>query len=146
MDDENYAYVLVADPKYWKRLWETTQNGKNTHAFVRKNQVGPTNAKKLLFYLNKPVRSVWGVADFLDRSVADCKSIWASYGEQTCFETFDEYQAFMAGRPVATFVRFTNLQKIANPKSPKTVNELLGSPKRFMGRYVTQEVAEQLTT
>lgn len=146
MEEQHYAFVLVADQKYWKRLCESNKAGKKTHAFVRRNQVGPTNAKKLLFYIKKPVMTICGQADFIERCVADGKSLWASYGEQTCFENYDEYAIFLSNRPVATFLRFKNLTQIPQPKPPKTVKKLLGSPKRFMGKYVDWETAEQMTT
>ena len=51
MKDERYAFVLIADEKYWKRLCERNRASREAHAFVRKNQVGPCEVQKLLFYV-----------------------------------------------------------------------------------------------
>lgn len=146
MENQHYAYILVSNEKYWNRLCERNQTGKEVHAFVRKNQVAPKDTKQLLFYVKKPVMQVRGSADFIERSVEDYKKQWIKYGEETCFENFDEYCKFIQGREKVTLVRFKNLVELQNPKPTEITHSILGSLRWFRGRYVNQETAEQLTT
>jgi hypothetical protein len=71
MKRERYAFILVADKKYWNKLRERDEASGETHAFVRKNQVAPKTAQKLLFYVKKPVMQVQGIADFIERLTGD---------------------------------------------------------------------------
>jgi len=55
MKRERYAFILVADKKYWNKLRERNKASSGVHAFVRKSQLAPKSAQKLLFYVKKPV-------------------------------------------------------------------------------------------
>jgi hypothetical protein len=77
---ERYAFILVADKEYWNKLRERNKAGKGAHAFVRKSQVVPKNAQKLLFYVKKPVVQVQGIADFIERLTGDGGELWRKYG------------------------------------------------------------------
>jgi predicted transcriptional regulator len=145
VQNEHYAFILVSDEKYWTRLCERHRAGKETHAFMRKNQVAPKETQKLLFYIKKPVMQVRGSADFLERSVGDYKEQWIKHGGETCFESFDEYHEFIQGREKVTCVRFKNLTVVEQPKLPEVTASILGSMRWFRGRYVTAETAQQLT-
>ena len=79
MKRERYAFILVADKKYWNKLRERNKASGETHAFVRKNQVAPKTAQKLLFYVKKPVMQVQGIADFIERLTGDS----GNFGENT---------------------------------------------------------------
>jgi predicted transcriptional regulator len=144
-ENPHYAFVLVSDEKYWNRLCSRNQTGKEIHAFVRKNQVAPKNATKLLFYVKKPLMQVRGTADFIERLVDDHKAQWIKYGSETCFENFDEYNTFIQGREKVTFVRFKNLLELQNPQPKEITRNVLGSQRWFRGRYLDQKTAEQLT-
>ncbi len=113
---------------------------------MRKNQVGPKNTEKLLFYVKKPVMQIRGVADFIERLTGNHKELWEKYGAESCFESFEEFCAFAQGRDVMTFVRFKNFRELENPKSSKTIRSILGSLQGFRGKYVNFETAEQLVT
>ena len=138
--------MLVSDEKYWNRLCSRNQKGKEIYAFVRKNQVAPKQANQLLFYVKKPVMQIRGTADFIERSVDNYKTQWEKFGEETCFETFDEYFKFVEGREKVTVVRFKNLVELQNPPPKEITQNILGSMQWFRGKYVSEETAKQLTT
>jgi hypothetical protein len=108
MKNERYAFILVADEKYWNKLCERSNSNMAVHAFVRKNQVAPKAAEKLLFYVKKPVMQVRGTADFIERLTGPAEELWSEHGGETCFESFEEYCDFAQGRLEMTFVRFKN--------------------------------------
>ncbi len=145
MEHERYAFILIAGEKYWNRLRERNKTERN-HVFIRKNQLSPKKAQKLLFYVKRPVMQVRGVADFIERLTGDCEELWGKFGSESCFESFEEYLAFAEGREKMTFVRFENFREIENPKSTEIVASILGSLKGFRGKYVNLETAIQLTT
>jgi predicted transcriptional regulator len=146
MKNERYAFILISDEKYWNRLRERNRAGKEVHAFVRKNRVGPCETQKLLFYVKKPIMQVRGVADFIERLTGDRGELWIKYGAESCFESFDEYIGFAEGREKMTFVMFKNFTVLENPKPTEIINCVLGSLKGFRGKYVNLETAKQLTT
>jgi hypothetical protein len=71
MKRERYAFILVADKKHWNKLRERNKASGGTHAFVCRNQVAPETARKLLFYVKKPVMQVKATADFVERLTGD---------------------------------------------------------------------------
>ncbi|HLE76063.1 MAG TPA: hypothetical protein VI864_08530 [Candidatus Bathyarchaeia archaeon] len=146
MKSERYAFILISDEKYWNRLRERSVINREAHAFVRKNQVGPREAQKLLFYVKKPIMQIRGTADFIERLTGDREELWRKYGAESCFESFDEYVAFAQGREKMTFVRFKNFTELENPKSTEVIRSVLGSLQGFRGKYVNEETAKQLTT
>ncbi len=145
MENQHYAYILISDQKNWNRLIQRKAAGKETHAFVRKNSVAPLNAQKLLFYVKRPLMQVRGTADFVERQTGDVADLWIKHGSETCFENFEEYQAFAQGRLKVTFVRFKNLTELPNPQPKERTTSILGSLTWFRGRYVDEETAKRLT-
>jgi predicted transcriptional regulator len=146
MKRERYAFILVADKKYWNKLREGNKTSRGTHAFVRRNQVAPKTARKLLFYVKKPVMQVKGIADFIERLTGDSGELWRKYGGESCSETFEEYFAFAEGRERMTFVRFKNFVELENPKTTEATRSFLGSLHGFRGKYVSLATTEQLAT
>jgi predicted transcriptional regulator len=146
MKRERYAFVLVADKKYWNKLRERNKASRGIHAFVRKSQVAPKTAQKLLFYVKKPVMQVLGIADFSERLTGDSGELWRKYGAESCFETFEEYCAFAQGRTMMTFVRFKNFMELENPKTTEATRGILGSLQGFRGKYVNLATTKQLIT
>ena len=146
MDNERYAFILISDEKYWNRLRERTRAGREVHAFVRKNQVGPRETERLLFYVKKPIMQILGAADFVERLTGDREDLWKKYGAESCFESHDEYAGFAEGREKMTFIRFKNLTALENPKPTVILITVLGSLQGFRGKYVSSEIAKQLTT
>ena len=145
MESERYAFILISDEKYWNKLRERNREKEGVHAFVRKNQVGPRETQKLLFYVKKPVMQVLGNADFLERVTGDREELWRKYGAETCFESSDEYSAFAQGREKMTFVRFKNFMELENPQAADILRGILGSLQGFRGKYLNLENAKQLT-
>jgi predicted transcriptional regulator len=146
MKRERYAFILIADEKYWNRLRGSNKASKGVYAFVRKNQVGPKNAQRLLFYVKKPIMQIRGAADFIERLTGDREELWRKYGAESCFETFEEYCGFAEGREKMTFVRFKNFMELGNPKPTEVIRSILGSLQGFRGKYVNIETAKQLIT
>jgi len=146
MKRERYAFILIADEKYWNKLRERNKTQLEIHAFVRKNQVAPKNAEKLLFYVKKPVMQVRGTADFIERLTGDSHELWRNYGAESCFESFEEYCEFAQGRMMMTFVRFKNFKEFENPKLTEAIRNILGSLQGFRGKYINLETAKQLAT
>lgn len=143
MKRERYAFILIADEKYWNRLRERNKASSETHAFVRKSKVTPKTAQKLLFYVKKPVMQIRGIADFIERLTGE---LWRKYGAESCFETFEEYYAFAQGRTMMTFVRFRSFVELENPKTTEVTRSILGSLQGFRGKYVNLATAKQLAT
>jgi predicted transcriptional regulator len=146
MNREHYAFILIADEKYWNRLRERNKTTREIHAFVRKNQVGPKNAQRLLFYVKKPVMQIRGAADFIERLTGNHEELWRKHGAESCFESFEEFCAFAQGREMMTFVRFKNFTELENPKPTEAIRSILGSLQGFRGKYVNLATAEQLAT
>ena len=145
MPNERYVYILLSEEKWWNRLCGRNRNSSQMHAFVRRSRVGPLGAQKLLFYVNKPVMQIRGVADFIERLVGDYKELWDAHGDETCFKTFDEYVVFLRGRTTATFIRFTNFRELTDPVSMEIISEVLGVLRMpAMGKYLNRETANQL--
>jgi predicted transcriptional regulator len=146
MKRERYAFILVADKKHWNKLRERNKTSGGTHAFVRRNQVAPKNARKLLFYVKKPVMQIKAIADFVERLTGDSGELWGKYGGESCFETFEEYFAFTEGSERMTFVRFKNFVELENPKTTEATRSILGSLQGFRGKYVSFATTKQLVT
>jgi predicted transcriptional regulator len=146
MKPERYAFILVADKKYWNKLRERNKASSGTHAFVRKSKVAPKTAQKLLFYVKKPVMQVLGIADFIERLTGDSGELWRKHGAETCFENLEEYDAFAQGRTTMTFVRFNNFVELENPKDTEATRSILGSLQGFRGKYVNLATTKQLAT
>ena len=73
---KNYAFVLIASEEYWKRLRQRSVESGGALAFVRKGQVGPIRAKKIIFYIKKPAMQIRGFADFIERLKGDSDEMW----------------------------------------------------------------------
>lgn len=144
MASERYAYILTVDKKYWNRLCQRNKVALGTHVFIRKNQVAPKQVQQLLFYVNRK-KQVLGAADFVERLTGNYEELWEKLGSQSCFESFDEYKKFVGGREMMTFIRFSNFNEIANPKSKEELSKVLGSLQGFgAGKYLDRETAMQL--
>ena len=144
MSSERYAYILTLDEKYWNRLYQRNKSGVATHVFVRKSQVAPKQAQQLLFYVTKKSQ-VLGAADFLERLTGNYLELWEKFGGETCFESLDEFKAFVGARDKVTFIRFSNLQEIGSPVPKEELTKMLGSLYRFrLGRYLDRETAARL--
>ena len=146
MTSERYAYVLTVDEKYWNRLCQRNKATLGTHVFIRKSQVAPKQVQQLLFYVTgAKKKQVLGVADFVERLTGNYEELWAKYGGESCFESFDEYKSFADGREMMTFVSFSNFREISNPMPKEELAKVLGSLQRFSVRkYLDKETAMQL--
>ena len=146
MKPERYAFILIADEKYWDMLCERNRASSGVYSFVRRNKVAPKNAQKLLFYVKKPVMQVKGIADFVERVTGDSNELWQKHGKESCFETPEDYYSFAQDRTSMTFVRFKNFMEIEKPKTKEATQSILGSLQGFRGKYVNLQTTKQLTT
>jgi predicted transcriptional regulator len=145
MASERYAYILTVDQKYWNRLCQRSKATLGTHVFIRKNQVAPKQAQQLLFYVTKPKKQVLGEADFVERLTGNCEELWQKFGGESCFESHEEYFKFADGREKMTFIRFSNFNEIASPKTKEELANVLGSLQGFgAGKYLDKETVLQL--
>jgi len=145
--EEQYGFILLSDEKWWNRLCERCKSGKKTHAFVRRNLVGPVKTEKLLFYVKRPSMQIKGVADFIERLAGDAKELWEKYRDEACLNSYKEYSAFLKGRKKATFIRFTNFCELENPVSFEALKRLFGILKVPRGgKYINREIVNQLIT
>ncbi len=132
--------------KWWNRRVLQSRAGKKVQAFVRKNKVGPVDAKLLLFYVNHPVREIRGVGYFEERVVGGIEELWKNYNEETVFESRDEYLEFMQGRTKATFIRFSNLRELNSPIPLTRLLQIIGvSRLPRSGKYLSEETVNKLT-
>jgi predicted transcriptional regulator len=144
MTSERYAYILTIDEKYWNRLCQQNGAVSETHVFIRKNQVAPKQVELLLFYVTKK-RQILGTADFVERTIGNYEELWEKFGRESYFESFKEYENFAEGREMMTFIRFSNFNKIVDPKSKDELLKVLGSLQGFgTGKYLDKETAMQL--
>jgi len=145
MSEEHYAYILVEHEKWWNSRCNKNQKGMNTQAFVRRGKVGPKDAKTLLFYVKLPVGEIRGYGDFLERISGTPDELWNMYGSETVFESRDEYNDFVEGRSIVTFIRFKNLQELEKPIIWKDFSVALGIKKMPNGgRYLSRETVNSL--
>jgi predicted transcriptional regulator len=143
---ERYAFVLTACEQYWTKLCQRNAGSEGPIAFVRKGQVGPVGAKKLIFYIKKPMAQIRGFADFVERFKGGSVEMWNRYGDESCFKSKEEYDSFVAGRDKVTVVRMDNLVELDQPKAREEINAIMGSMRGFRGRYVDSDTARRLIT
>jgi predicted transcriptional regulator len=140
-----YAYILISDNKWWRRLYKRGRNSNEPQVFIRRNRVGPLKTQKLLFYVKQPIMQIRGAAEFIERLVGDYKELWDTHGDETCLKNFDEYVDFLKGRKDATFIRFKDLHELKNPISMAMMRKVLGVGKMPRGgKYLNREMANQL--
>jgi predicted transcriptional regulator len=143
---ERYAYILLTAEKWWNRRCNQRNSGKIFQAFVRHGSVGPLSAEVLLFYVKNPVREILGKAEFVERVTGNAEELWNKYGEETVFESYDEYKEFMGDQSKATFIRFKNLHELEKPTPLKDILQKLGkSALARSGKYISQEMVSILT-
>lgn len=142
---KKHAFIVLNLEKFWKRLCSQNRAGKSAHAFVRRDVVGPKNAKQLFFYLTHPHKDIRGYADFVERVTGDAKDLWKSLGHESLLSSYDEYNDFLQGRKKATFIRFRNLKEFPKPVTTKVMAQIIGKEKMpQMGLYLTERVSHQL--
>ncbi len=146
MKDKGYAFILVMDEKYWNRIRQRCIDNRETLAFVRKGQVGPTRTMRVIFYVKKPIMQIRGAADFIERLKGEREEMWARYGKESCFESEEEYNSFVQGRERVTFIRFRNLLALDKPTVAEEISMVLGSLRGFHGRYVDIDTSRKLAT
>lgn len=142
---KRYAYILLANEKWWKRLCSQNRAGKNLQAFVRKGLVGPKDTELILFYVTYPFKEIRGFADFIERVTGDVFDLWNSYGHEASLKSYREYLGFLRGRQKATFIRFKNLHELRTPIPASTISKLAGIDRMpRSGTYISKETAHKL--
>lgn len=80
----------------------------------------------LLFYVPKPVSESRGYAEFIERKVGDLDELWAEHGQETVFNSKEDYLKFVKGWSKVSFIRFRNFKEAANPMPFTSLCFLLG--------------------
>jgi len=142
---ERYAYILLSHEKWWNRLCSRQSSGKVSHAFVRKETVGPKQTKLILFYVTYPFKEIRGFSEFVERVTGSAGNLWKDYGQETCVKSFREYLDFLQGRTKVTFIRFRNLHVLDVPISASAISRVTGINRMpRSGRYINKEMAQKL--
>jgi len=142
---ERHAYILITAENWWNRRCVQRKEGKVFQAFVRHGFVGPLKAELLLFYIKNPVSELRGKAEFIERVTGSAEDLWNKHGDETVFESYNEYREFMGDQSKATFIRFRNLQELEKPKPLKfLLDKIGGSMLSRSGKYVSKELADLL--
>jgi predicted transcriptional regulator len=143
--EEHYAYLLVEDAKWWNRRTSKNRLGSDVHSFVRKGKVGPKVAQQLLFYVKSPVKQIKGAAEFLERITGTSDELWQLYGQETVFESREQYDSFVAGSSTVTFIRFKNMEELQNPVDFNTIS-VSASISRMPqgGKYLGRETVSSM--
>jgi len=145
MPSERYAYILLAKEKWWRRLCDQKEVGKNTQAFVRRGLVGPKNAKIVLFYVTRPHKEIRGYATFLERVTGDAEELWHSHGHEASLKSHEEYVGFLQTRQNVSFIRFRDLHELRSPMPAKTISRVTGIRRMpRSGTYISKKMAHEL--
>ncbi len=144
---EHYAYILINAEKWWNRRLGQSRAGKTVHAFVRREVVGPKKAHYVLFYVQRPLREIRGMGEFIERITGDIDELWKDYSHETVFKSYEEYLKFLKGRHRTTFIRIKNVHELSEPIPLKMVSRLLNVSRMPRGgRYVNKETFERLVS
>ena len=142
---KKYAYIVLNLEKFWARLCSQNRAGKSAHAFVRRGAVGPKNTKHIFFYVTHPRKDIRGYADFVERVTGNSTDLWKSLGHESLLNSYKEYNDFLQGRKIGTFIRFRNLKELPKPVKTKTLAQIIGKERMpQQGMYITEEMAQQL--
>lgn len=145
MAEEHYAYLLIEDEKWWNRRTSKNELGSDVHSFVRKGKVGPKVAHQLLFYVKSPVRQIKGAAEFVERITGTSDELWQLYGQETVFESREQYDSFVAGSSTVTFIRFKNMEELGKPVDFNTIAISAGIRKMPQGgKYLGRETVNSM--
>jgi len=145
LSEEHYAYLLSEDEKWWNRRRVRNQASDSTHAFVRRGQVGPKGASKILFYVKHPVKAIEGHGDFLERITGNSDDLWNLYGAETVFKSKDEYDSFVEGRKKVTFIRFKDMEEFEDPVAFEVVHAATGLRQMPRGgKYLSRETVNSI--
>ena len=142
---EQYAYILLITPKWWDRLLDRLEAGKEFHAFVRRGLVGPKKTTMLLFYVTHPFKEIRGFAQFVERITGEAEDLWKAYGDETSPRSYGEYRDFLHGKPKTTFIRFKNPKTLSQPISASMIRQVAGIGRMPRGgRYLSKKLAQEL--
>lgn len=142
---ERYAYVLLANEKWWRRLCSQSRAGQNIQAFVRRGLVGPKNTKLILFYVTYPFKEIRGYATFIQRVTGDVRDLWNSYSHEASLKSFREYLELLQGRSKASFIRFKDLNEFSTPIPASTISKVTRIDRMpRSGTYISKEMAHEL--
>ena len=145
MPSERYAYILLAKEKWWRRLCDQKDAGKDTQAFVRRGLVGPKNAKIVLFYVTRPHKEIRGYATFLQRVTGDAEDLWRSHSHEASLSSHEEYLSFLQARQNVSFIRFRDLHELRAPVPAKTISRVTGIRRMpRSGTYISKRMAHEL--
>jgi predicted transcriptional regulator len=141
----HYAFVMMVREKYWIAYRDRYQEGKKVHAYVARGVAPPKNAKILLFYVSRPVKSICGYANFIERKLGDSSIVWSEHHDESVLKSRTEYEGFLGTTGNVSFVRFTDLQVAVNPIPLEILLRFFGVKKLSRkGFYVNKDATDKL--
>jgi len=143
---ERFGYILTIVEHYWNRFCRLNKAGKAVHAYVSGAAILKDEVKLIFFYSVRPHKDILGYADFIEREVGDPADLWNRFGQETCFNSFDEYLKVTRGNKSAILIRFKNLHHGSNLVPLDQAFTILGIERMPQtGLYINKMQAEQLT-
>lgn len=102
------------------------------------------NKHNSLCFMSQRKAKFWASLTLLSASLEMQWSCGINFGEEACFESQEEFKAFVDSRTIATFIRFNNIKEVANPLPKTDLAKMLGSLTQFrLGRFFDRETAER---
>lgn len=92
-----YAFILLRLKKFWNRLCNRNNVGRNLQAFARKALVAPRNIR-LFFHVTYPCKEIRKAEEFIDRITGNSKDLWKICGHEYSLRSYTEYIGFLQGR------------------------------------------------
>lgn len=136
---------MLSHEKWWNRLCSRKKAGKVSHAFVRKEIVGPKKTELILFYVTYPFKEIRGFSEFVERVTGSAGNLWKDHSQETCLKSFGEYLDFLQGRTRVSFIRFRNLHLLDAPISASAISRVTGINRMpRSGRYINKEMTHKL--
>jgi predicted transcriptional regulator len=140
-----YAFVMMVREKYWIAYRDRKDEGKEVHAYVARGVAPPKNAEILLFYVSRPVKSLCGYANFIEREVGDSAVLWSKHCEESVLKSLAEYEEFVGTARSVSFVRFTDLKEAVNVIHLRNLLSFFGVKKLSRkGFYINKDASDRL--
>lgn len=138
---------MMIQDKWWKEFLRRQKEGKKTHAYVLRGAAPPRTARRILFYVTKPVAKLAGHADFIERRIGKSDALWQENGEESVLGSKANYDAFVKGSDRVSFVRFTNLQEAVSPVPLNDILIFFGVRRLSRkGFFMDKDIGDRLVT
>jgi predicted transcriptional regulator len=144
---QHYAFVMMVREKYWIAYRDRHHEGEKVHAYVARGAAPPKKTRLLFFYVSKPVKSLCGYANFIERKLGDPAELWNQYSDESVLKSGAEYEGFVGAADTVSFVRFTDLHEAVNPVPLRNLLMFFGVKRLSRkGFYLNKDVADKLVS